>query len=101
MTTNYLNLVGSSAVALTMTTTVQGSAPLSAGLYGVWATGQTAYIAVTQMPISSNSTAATMYPILAALEPKVIVVPPNFSIASVSSSSGVFAYEKVGPWTGQ
>lgn len=90
-------LSDSSANAVIMSTTPNGTGPLAGGIYEVWAVTQNAYIEVSQV-VSSASTisSSSAYPVIGGLAPKQIVVPPNFMIGYASSSSGILCYQKVG-----
>lgn len=97
MITNGLILLGSTAATVAMTTIPNGTGPLPAGTYGVWAVGQTAYIGVAQnISSASNITTTTGYPIVAGVAPVPVYVPVNGNIGFASSSSGTFSWERVG-----
>jgi hypothetical protein len=92
-----INLNLSSAVGVLMSTAVNGTGPLTGGVYDVWAVTQNAYINVAQSVSSANTlSSSSAYPVIGAAAPKSVVVPPNFMIGFASSSSGVFAYQRIG-----
>ena len=92
-----INLIGT-GTAIAMSTAINCSAPLSAGQYAVWATGQTGYVSLAVS--SSLFTAATGYPVpaaaTAAMPPVVLNVPYNGQIGAISTSSGTVVYQQVG-----
>lgn len=93
------NIVGSAQGQVALSSVPNCTTLLStngvAGKYAVWAPTQDAYIQVCAPPISTALALATGYLVKTGQPPAVVVVPPNYVIAGVSSSSGVLAYQKV------
>lgn len=89
-----LSLTGVGAL-IQMSTAVNVSSALSAGVYAVWATSQAGYI-TTGAPLSTTLTAALGYPVVGAAAPILVNVPQSGQIGVISTSSGAFLYEKVG-----
>lgn len=94
-----INLSGTTAAAVVMSTTPNGTPGLAAEIYDVWAVTQNAYIQVgNPASISSASviSSSSAYPIIGAAAPRQMMIPQGCSIGYASSSSGILCYQKVG-----
>lgn len=86
-----LNALGTS---IAVTSAVNCSPLLAAGVYAVWSLTQTNYIS-TLTPVSTALTVSTGFPVTVAGTPVLLNIPQNGQISAVGSTAGTLNYLKV------